>query len=283
MKDYNRLHARRRHQAMPYDCGTSVAKYLLCLFNFVFFVAGAVVLGVGIWIASDRHSFIAFTRLIENEEIRAQFQQFTQPTVIEQAAYILIAAGAFMFIVSFLGYCGALRESRCLLTCYGVFLIIILLMEITAGSLAAAYKNEAERETRGFLKSSINKYYAAKEKDAVTVMWDYIMASMKCCGVDSYEDFRESKKWTEGNKTVPEACCVLEGNIAKFEPKFKNCPHKPSDTNSYWQKGCYTAFVELIVENINIVIGIGIGLGLVQLLGIIFAFCLCKSINGYIK
>jgi hypothetical protein len=62
------------------------------------------------------------------------------------------------------------------------------------------------------------------------------LPQMKCCGVDSYEDFRESKKWTEGNKTVPEACCVLEGNIAKFEPKFKNCPHKPSDTNSYWQK-----------------------------------------------
>jgi len=35
-------------------------------------VAGAVVLGVGIWIASDRHSFITVTRLIENEEIRAQ-------------------------------------------------------------------------------------------------------------------------------------------------------------------------------------------------------------------
>jgi tetraspanin-18 len=62
------------------------------------------------------------------------------------------------------------------------------------------------------LKSSINKYYAAREKDTVTLMWDYIMASMKCCGVDSYEDFRESKKWTEGNKSVPEACCILEGS-----------------------------------------------------------------------
>jgi tetraspanin-18 len=48
-------------------------------------------------------------------------------------------------------------------------------------------------------------------------------------------------------------------------------------------QGCYNAFAELIAENINIAIGIGIGLGLVQLLGIILAFCLCKSINGYIK
>jgi len=62
------------------------------------------------------------------------------------------------------------------------------------------------------------------------------LPQMKCCGVDSYEDFRESKKWNEGNKTVPEACCVLEGDIAKFQPKFKNCPYKPSDTNSYWKK-----------------------------------------------
>jgi hypothetical protein len=35
--------------------------------------------------------------------------------VIEQAAYLLIAAGAFVFIVSFLGYCGAVKESRVLL------------------------------------------------------------------------------------------------------------------------------------------------------------------------
>lgn len=57
----------------------------------------------------------------------SQFQQITQPTVIEQAAYILIAAGAFMFLVSFLGYCGALRESRCLLTCVSIAVICCLM------------------------------------------------------------------------------------------------------------------------------------------------------------
>jgi tetraspanin-18 len=42
-------------------------------------------------------------------------QHFTQPEVIEQLAYLLIAIGAIMFIMSFLGYCGAIRESQCLL------------------------------------------------------------------------------------------------------------------------------------------------------------------------
>lgn len=43
-------------------------------------------------------------------------QKFTQPSVIEQLAYALIVCGAVMFILSFLGYCGAIRESQCLLT-----------------------------------------------------------------------------------------------------------------------------------------------------------------------
>ena len=33
-----------------------------------------------------------------------------QGTMIEQGTYILIAAGAFIFIISFLGYCGAINS-----------------------------------------------------------------------------------------------------------------------------------------------------------------------------
>jgi tetraspanin-18 len=50
--------------------------------------------------------------------------------VIEQGAYILIAAGAFIFIISFLGYCGAIKESRVLLTAYGLFIIILSLLQV---------------------------------------------------------------------------------------------------------------------------------------------------------
>jgi hypothetical protein len=46
----------------------------------------------------------------------------------------------------------------------------------------------------------------------------------------------QSQKWTEGNKTAPDACCVLEDDVAKFQPKFRNCPYNPSHSNSYWKK-----------------------------------------------
>ena len=57
-------------------------------------------------------------------------QEFVEPAVIEQAAYILIALGAFIFIISFLGYCGSIKESRVLLTAYGIFLIIIFTLQV---------------------------------------------------------------------------------------------------------------------------------------------------------
>uniref|UniRef100_A0A1I8MSF8 Tetraspanin n=1 Tax=Musca domestica TaxID=7370 RepID=A0A1I8MSF8_MUSDO len=121
---------------MGSDCGVWFGKYVLCIFNFVFFILGTIVLGTGIWLAVDKSSLIALFKMVESEHIN----EFTQPQVIEQMAYVLIAIGGFMFLMSFLGYCGAIRESRCLLTTYGVFMILLLIAEIVAGGLAAFYK-----------------------------------------------------------------------------------------------------------------------------------------------
>ncbi len=52
-------------------------------------------------------------------------QQFTQPEFVEQSTYILIAAGAIMFVLSFLGYCGAIRESQCMLSLVSFWLLFI--------------------------------------------------------------------------------------------------------------------------------------------------------------
>lgn len=106
-------------------------------------------------------------------------QELTEPTVIEQGAYILIAAGAFIFIISFLGYCGAIKESRVLLTAYGLFIIIIAILQITAIVLATVYGSKAEHHTKEFFLHTIRKYYTTKsQRDAVTLSWDFMMAEV---------------------------------------------------------------------------------------------------------
>uniref|UniRef100_A0A1B6CBJ2 Tetraspanin n=1 Tax=Clastoptera arizonana TaxID=38151 RepID=A0A1B6CBJ2_9HEMI len=270
---------------MAFDCCNCLAKYILCIFNFVFFLAGGAVLTVGVWLNLDKKSFLAFTKIIEEQTHVQEFQQFTQPNVFSQLAYFLIAVGAIVFFVSFMGYCGALRESRCLLAFYGILLILILVLEVTAAGFAIANKAKAEEETHKFLESTIKQYYSPypNETDAISAMWNILMAQMSCCGIDSYEDFKQSARFNASGMEIPPACCVLEGNIQNLKPKFSNCVTNPSSVNSYFKTGCYETVVNWILEHINIAIWVIIGVILVELFVTFLSFCLCKGLDVYEK
>ena len=86
------------------------------------------------WIAADKFNFLRVTRLDAviraNDNAQDIVHEFSNPSVLDHTAYILIAIGSFIFIISFLGYCGSLQESRVLLTSYGLFLIIIFVLQV---------------------------------------------------------------------------------------------------------------------------------------------------------
>jgi len=265
---------------MSVDCGSTIAKYLLCIFNFTFFILGTIVLSVGIWVAADKSSFIALLKMVENENV----EQFTQPAVIEQMAYVLIACGALMFFLSFLGYCGAIRESQCMLTTYAILMILIIVAQITLGGLAAAYKDKARVETKNYLQSTFTRYYSTSQRtDAVSLMWNHLMIEMKCCGVNDYNDFSQSDSWNlnRGNKTIPEACCHQLTRDGESRPRDDTCTTSPSETNSFYKTGCYEALVNWMLSNRNLIIMVTIGIGIIELLLIFFTCCLCKSIDKY--
>ncbi|TRY71756.1 hypothetical protein TCAL_09985 [Tigriopus californicus] len=281
---------------MVADCGATCAKYILCLFNFIFFVCGTAILGVGTWLAVDKRSFIHLTRFSTLKadvelaaEVKGIVRELTEPTVIEQGAYILIAAGAFIFIISFLGYCGAIKESRVLLTAYGLFIVIIALLQIAMIVMAAIYKHEAETHTKDFFQHTIRKYYTTRDrKDAVTLSWDFMMAELHCCGVKGSDDFKmatEFIKYTnqqgEG-QVVPEACCKLDSkfDMAVFKPLDDNCVYAPTISNSYMNRGCYQTVYDFIISHLNVVIIVAVCVIAIQILGIIFAFCLCKAVGN---
>ncbi|KAK4286872.1 hypothetical protein Pmani_040041 [Petrolisthes manimaculis] len=241
--------------------------------------AGGVVLALSIWLAVDNTSFLLLTRVSDNESL----QEFNQPSVMEHGAYILILAGGLVFLIGFLGCCGAAMESRALLTMYGLMIVLIFLLEVTGGVLAAVYKAETKEELQNFLKHTLKKYYSTpNQANSVTVAWNALMGELKCCGVNNYTDFQQASMW-QANKSadwlLPSACCVLEGDPKRFQPLDSACLTDPNQDNSYYLTGCYGRLMQWLENHINLLMGIGIGVGLTELLAMAFAFCLCSSLS----
>ncbi|XP_057339112.1 tetraspanin-1-like [Microplitis mediator] len=249
------------------SCTAQFAKCFLCLFNFVFFIAGGAALTVGIWLVVDSSTFTNLVSKVDELDVLTK----TDPDVIKTISYILIVTGALTFIVSFMGYCGAMFESRCLLCVYGILILAILILECTVVGLAFGLNNETEQGVRELLKSTI-KYYATHEDktEAVTLAWDAVMNQMTCCGVDNYMDFQLSSNWSTAEKSIPEACCYKVNKILK-DPY---CTTRPSLSNSYYMQGCYNALVNAIKENAAIVIGVAVTLAFVEILVIVLALYL---------
>ena len=61
---------------------------------------------------------------------------------------------------------------------------------------------------------------------------------------------------------------------------FNSRIHKSDLTTWFLFQGCYETVYDHLISRLNIVIGVVVGVVAVQLLGIIFAFCLCHSVGN---
>lgn len=85
-------------------------------------LAGGAILGVGIWVKVDSGSVFHLFGRIENAP--AELNQ------VLNVGYLLIAVGSFLLVIGFLGSCGVIRESKCLLLLVGTqFLLKRLKMD----------------------------------------------------------------------------------------------------------------------------------------------------------
>lgn len=260
------------------DIGTIFVKYCLCLFNFAFVVFGMALLGFGIWLVADQSSVITLLKLADHETIR---DYGSNATVIEQLGYVLIAMGAFIFVISFLGYCGTLKESRLLLGAYAFFLTLIFILEIVLVVLVIVYRKEAEGETRNILTISVQNHYSTRERaNAFTAALDFIQAEGKCCGISNFTDFRNARLFKENSTRdtqVPVSCCKLVGDPLNFSPEDASCTRSPTEGNSYLFNGCFDALMRTVTDKFNFAIIAGVIVALLQIIGIVFAICVYKA------
>jgi len=215
----------------------AVVKYLTFFFNFLFFLSGLALVIVGGVIRSKYGDYLSFA-----------------DSKFASAAIFIIVVGVIVFIIGFLGCCGAVKENYCMVTTFAVLLGVIFVLEIIAGSVGFAYRSKVKETADKGLERAIENYETEKgAKDFV----NWVQTEFKCCGVDGPASWKGA---------VPESCCA---------PDVKNCTVASAE-----QEGCLVKFEEFVHDNLIVIGAVAIAIAFLQLLGIVFACCLMRAIKN---
>uniref|UniRef100_A0A915IBD4 Tetraspanin n=1 Tax=Romanomermis culicivorax TaxID=13658 RepID=A0A915IBD4_ROMCU len=167
--------------------------------------------------------------------------------------------------------------------------MIILAVEVAIAIYAAANRNNIEDVAKKTLIETL-KYYGGtyKKKNAVRAAWDAIMIEHQCCGVNStLKNEYASSEWYKKIFSVryqgmdqlqyyPGDCCPNPNDkIAIPNAGTQDdlvCKNRANE-------GCYSKIANSLQNRLAIVIGVGFAVALIQLVGLIFALCLCRAIT----
>ncbi|XP_005986979.1 tetraspanin-18 [Latimeria chalumnae] len=246
---------------MEGDC-LSCVKYLMFIFNFFIFLGGACLLGVGIWVMVDPTGF--------REIVAANPLLFT-------GAYIVLAMGALLFLLGFLGCCGAIRENKCLLLFFFIFILIIFLAELSTAILAFVFR---EHLTREFFTKELKRHYQGNDSDVFSATWNSIMITFTCCGVNGAKDFEDSLHFRQKypSSVVPEACCRRELN-SRNGTILSRDECLLGERQYYNSQGCYTEILNSFEAYVYLAGALAIGVLAIELFAMIFAMCLFRGIQ----
>ncbi|XP_015747040.1 tetraspanin-8 [Python bivittatus] len=226
---------------------SSCMKYSMFIFNFLFWICGSIILAVSIWMRVSKD---------------AQNELEIDPTLFS-AVNLLIAVGAVIMVLGFLGCCGAMKESQCMLLLFFIGLLMILLLQIVAGILGGIYKSQIESSLNQTLQKEIALLQSASssDKDFLEGFHKFEIKN-KCCGVlNGHSDWGKNRALYNGCECEKEelATSVCEG--------------------IWYKKSCSTVIMEILKNNMVIVMGIAFGLAFIEIIGLVFSMSLYCQIQ----
>lgn len=244
-------------------------KYALLVFNLAFVAVGVTMIVLGV---SSLHGFDKYLQLVEVHSLAAPPKLF-------------IAIGVIMFLIAFLGCCGAWVENHTMVMAYSVLVGLVLVLQLGVGIAAFLLEDDIQQLAHTELNSTLINYHNTSVHDSEEIRrsWDMVQTELHCCGVMDFKDWKLSflpKEDMPKNDTslVPGSCCV-GGKVDNCADKITidNIDTYPKPWEIIYTEGCLNkAMDELAVTRLGFV---AIGLGVVQLLGVIFACLLARSIR----
>uniref|UniRef100_A0A8C6NAF4 Tetraspanin n=1 Tax=Melopsittacus undulatus TaxID=13146 RepID=A0A8C6NAF4_MELUD len=202
---------------------SSCMKYSMFIFNFLFWV-------------TER-----FLRLF--------FQEMEIDSSVFAGVDLLIAVGSIIMILGFLGCCGAIKESRCMLMLFFIGLLLILILQVTGGILGAVFRSQIETTLQKALQESVNKLQSSTEESkAFQENLQKFQTMNQCCGL-----LNGPSDW---GKNIGNNCeCELKSS---------------SDLCTYYQdryvykNPCGDVIIDYLKSHLLIIMGIAFGLAVIE-------------------
>ncbi|TRY79873.1 hypothetical protein TCAL_09819 [Tigriopus californicus] len=244
------------------NCCSSIIKYLLFIANFLVFVVGIVVLAFSVIAYLDGGLLNDLFSDLDNNDVVV--------SVFSTASILLMTISVIVILASFFGCCGAIKESKCLLTIYMVILVVAV-GAVIAGAVLG-YDQDANIIENG-LTESLTKYQPDGESNTET-SWDSMQKTYECCGVSNYTNWVDPGNFPVNDFKVPASCCQDRG----FE-NVDDCRRNPGSQE--WADkltGCYGKLETLISNNQEFILWGCIGILVVMILNLAAAFVTCCNV-----
>ncbi|XP_027899510.1 tetraspanin-33 [Xiphophorus couchianus] len=251
---------------------SSVVKYLLFFFNFIFWVISLVMVAVGVYARTVKHA------------------EATLASLSVDPAVMLMVVGVLMFLITFCGCVGSLRENICLLQTFCISLVVIFIIQLAAGILGFIFSNKARQKVTEVINDAVVHY-----RDDVDLqnLIDFGQEEFGCCGAATYLDWSNNIYFdcNQSNPSrercsVPFSCCIRSRNESVVntmcgqgmqEREFGEAGKK-IHTN-----GCIDVLVDFIHSNMFILGGIALGLAIPELVGMFLSQLLINQIKDQIE
>ncbi|XP_028310973.1 tetraspanin-9 isoform X2 [Gouania willdenowi] len=136
-------------------------KYLMFIFNVIFWLGGCGLFGVGVWLSFSQ----------------AEFSSLPLSFPSLSAANLLLVAGGITMVTGFLGCLGALKEQRCLLFMFFVILLLLVLTEVTLVLVIHIFHDELDSKAQGQLKEGMKVY---SSEPGLKKSWDNVQKMLSC-------------------------------------------------------------------------------------------------------
>jgi len=178
----------------------------------------------------------------------------------------LLVCGLLITTLAFLGCCGSVTQSRCLLSTFLLSLLIVISAQFIFVILLFFKEIDIVPELRSEVRRLVLSDYNTNNT-ATVMVWDTLQREIGCCGYSGpvdwatsvFNNYEENSKeigiGTEGSLVapfqLPVSCCREEQSscVPTIIPKLQ----LKINENEFYTKGCLVAIEELFLEHKHLV------------------------------